>query len=146
MKLSATLKQAIRDSGLTHYRISKDCGVSATIIDRFLSNDPATHRDIRLEATAEKLAKTLRLAIMPQSKSHAVETMGDRLRRAIAESGGNVAAIARGAGISQPGLRLFTQGKDIRLESTADKLAEFFGLRLAAIDASQSKSARKKKA
>jgi transcriptional regulator with XRE-family HTH domain len=55
------LKAAIRESGLTHYRIGKDSGVASPIIDRFMSGE----RDLRL-ATAAKLAETLGLELKPK--------------------------------------------------------------------------------
>ena len=48
-----TLREAIRASGLTHYRLAKNCGLRHLIIDRF-----AAGLDIRL-ATAGKLAEVL---------------------------------------------------------------------------------------
>jgi plasmid maintenance system antidote protein VapI len=55
------LRAAIRDSGLTHYRIGKDAGVAPHIIDRFVSGE----RDLRL-ATAAKIGKVLGLGLTKQ--------------------------------------------------------------------------------
>jgi hypothetical protein len=54
--ISKQLKDAILNSGKTPYQISKDTGVAQPILSRFLSDDTDTHRDIRLERTADKLA------------------------------------------------------------------------------------------
>ena len=56
-RLADTLREAIRASGLTHYRLAKDCGLRHLIIDRF-----AAGLDIRL-ATAGKLAEVLGLSL-----------------------------------------------------------------------------------
>lgn len=37
MAVSEQLRQAIHDSGLTHYRIAHDTAISATTIDRFMA-------------------------------------------------------------------------------------------------------------
>ena len=52
------LKQAIRDSGKTHYRIAADAGIRPAIIDRFMSGE----RDMRL-TTAAKVANALGLML-----------------------------------------------------------------------------------
>lgn len=56
--LSDRLREAIRGSGKTVYRLAKESGVAHPIILRFLSGE----RDIRLE-TANKLAATLGLRL-----------------------------------------------------------------------------------
>jgi hypothetical protein len=56
--ITARLKEAIRESGLTHYRLSKLSGIVQPVIDRFVAGE----RDIRLE-TAERLAFTLCLTL-----------------------------------------------------------------------------------
>jgi hypothetical protein len=54
----------------------------------------------------------------------------DQLRRAIADSELNLHRISKGAGIVYPVLYRFVNGeRDLTLE-TADKLCEFFGMRL----------------
>jgi len=58
--IARQLKNAIRRSGRTHYRIAKDAKISPDIIDRFMSGE----RDIRL-ATAEKIAAALNLELQP---------------------------------------------------------------------------------
>jgi len=60
--LSGDLRQAIADSGRTHYAIGKAAGVAPEVIDRFVSGE----RDIRL-ATASKLASALRLKLKSES-------------------------------------------------------------------------------
>jgi hypothetical protein len=69
LSIVAALQRAIRESGLTHYRLAKDAGISPEIIDRFMAEDKPgvkpddkRHRDVRLE-TAEKLAKVLNLEL-----------------------------------------------------------------------------------
>ncbi|MSR58772.1 MAG: hypothetical protein EXS05_14155 [Planctomycetaceae bacterium] len=52
--LARDLRQAIVDSGLTHYRIGKTAGVAPQMIDRFVHDD----RDLRLR-TAGRLALAL---------------------------------------------------------------------------------------
>jgi transcriptional regulator with XRE-family HTH domain len=61
LSIVAALQRTIRESGLTHYRLAKDAGLSPEIIDRFMADDDK-HRDVRLE-TAEKLAKVLDLEL-----------------------------------------------------------------------------------
>lgn len=53
-ELANELRQAINDSGLTHYAIGKASCVDTAVIDRFVSGE----RDIRLE-TAGKIAESL---------------------------------------------------------------------------------------
>ena len=53
-ELANELRQAINDSGLTHYAIGKASGVDTAVIDRFVSGE----RDIRLE-TAGRIAESL---------------------------------------------------------------------------------------
>lgn len=57
MSISQQIKDAIRKSGKTLLQIERDTGVSNATLGRFLSEDPAIHRDIRLEKTADKLAE-----------------------------------------------------------------------------------------
>ncbi len=56
--LSATLKQAIRESAKTEYQIAQEAGISQIVISRFLSGE----RDIRM-ATADKLVEVLGLKL-----------------------------------------------------------------------------------
>jgi plasmid maintenance system antidote protein VapI len=57
-------------------------------------------------------------------------TMAEILRRAVCASGQTVAAVSRGAGISQPVLHRFVKGeRDLTLR-TADRLAGYLGLEL----------------
>jgi len=62
--IDATLRQAIKASGLTHYRLGQDAGVAPSQIDRFMlpQNDPR-HRDMRL-STAAKIAAVLGLDLV----------------------------------------------------------------------------------
>jgi transcriptional regulator with XRE-family HTH domain len=60
--------------------------------------------------------------------------LSDQLRHVIRESGLSLNQIAKSAGVDQPMLSRFMSGdpqrNDIRLQRTADKLADFFGLKL----------------
>lgn len=58
MTLTESLKRAIADSGLSHYRISKETGVDASVLDRFVSGE----RDITL-STADKLAAFFKIDV-----------------------------------------------------------------------------------
>lgn len=64
MTISGELKTAIKKSGQTVYEIAKASGITESAIHRFLSDDPKTHRDIRLEATADRLAEYLGLKLI----------------------------------------------------------------------------------
>ena len=57
------LRTAIRESGLTHYRIGKDAGVKPDQVARFVSGD----RDLRF-ATAAKIMEALGLELV--SRKH----------------------------------------------------------------------------
>ena len=48
------LKDAIRKSGKTHYRIAKDAGIGPGQIDRFVSGE----RDIRISTAAKKQSRS----------------------------------------------------------------------------------------
>lgn len=63
VELVDALKRAIIDSGLTHYRIAKDAGVTPDVIDRFVRGE----RDLRLE-TAGKIAAVLGMALKPRGR------------------------------------------------------------------------------
>jgi transcriptional regulator with XRE-family HTH domain len=68
MSISDQIKAAIRGSGKTLTQIAAESGVSDPILSRFLSEDPDTHRDIRLERTADKLAAYFGLELRPAVK------------------------------------------------------------------------------
>lgn len=57
MSLSDQIKTAIRESGKSLGQISRDTGVSDSVLSRFVNDDPEQHRDIQLEVTADKLAE-----------------------------------------------------------------------------------------
>ena len=57
------LRDAIRRSGLTHYRLAKDAHVTPNVIGRFVSGE----RDLHLK-TASKLARALGLELHRTSK------------------------------------------------------------------------------
>ncbi len=61
--LDEQLRQAIADSGLTHYAIGRDAGISPSVVDRFMLplRDPR-RRDLRL-VTAGKIAAVLGLEL-----------------------------------------------------------------------------------
>ena len=65
MAISEQLREAIRKSGLSVNQLSKESGVPRPVISRFMSDDPAIHRDIRLEATADRLAAYFGLTLTP---------------------------------------------------------------------------------
>lgn len=73
--------------------------------------------------------------------------ISDQLRKAIRDSGLSFSEIARAIGISQPILSRFMSTdpdthRDIQLERTADKLADFFGMKLS--EPKRKKPAKKK--
>lgn len=57
------MRNAVKDSGLTIYRLAKDSGVSQPVLSRFLNGK----RGITL-ATAAKLANVLSLELRPKKK------------------------------------------------------------------------------
>jgi len=72
--------------------------------------------------------------------------ISSQLREAIKQSGLSLNQIAKAAGVSQSTLTTFLTGgpgrdRDVRLERTADKLAEFFGLELTRIPNGEAKAA-----
>lgn len=56
-----TLKEAIRDSGRTHYNIGKAAGIGPEILDRFVYGE----RGIHLQ-TAAKICEALGLELKPK--------------------------------------------------------------------------------
>lgn len=52
MSLADQLREAVKESGLSVYRIAKDSGVSQAVLQRFIAGD---RENIRLD-TADKLA------------------------------------------------------------------------------------------
>ena len=56
------LKNAIRQSGETHYRIAKRAGITTDMVDRFVGG-----RDIRI-STAAKIAEALGVELRPKDK------------------------------------------------------------------------------
>ncbi len=61
--ITAQLKDAIRDSGRTHYDIGKEAGINPSQIDRFMSGDRGLHLK-----TAEKIIEVLGLELRSQRK------------------------------------------------------------------------------
>lgn len=68
MALSDQLKQAILNSGLSLAELARKSGVPRPVLSRFLSEDRETHRDIRLERTADRLADFFGLELVPRGK------------------------------------------------------------------------------
>ena len=68
MLVSAALRKAIKDSGLSAKKLAKLAGVSRSTLSRFMSDDPEMHRDIRLEITVDGLAKFLELELVPSAQ------------------------------------------------------------------------------
>ncbi len=58
-----TLREAIRSSGLTHYALARNAGVTPAQLDRFV----AGQRDLTL-ATAAKVAEALDLGLRPNRR------------------------------------------------------------------------------
>ena len=56
--------------------------------------------------------------------------MAETLKTAIGQSGETVAAISRAAGIAQPVLHRFVKGERDVILTTAQRLADYFGLEL----------------
>jgi predicted transcriptional regulator len=61
-RIDGTLRNAIVESGMTHYAIAKAAGIEADILDRFMKG-----RDIYL-GTAAKIADALKLEIRPRGR------------------------------------------------------------------------------
>jgi len=59
--LADQLRDAIRESGLTHYALAKRAGTTPTVIDKFMDG-----KDVRLE-TADRLAHALRLQLQSET-------------------------------------------------------------------------------
>lgn len=64
------LRQAIRKSGLTHYRLAKLAGTTATMIDKFMAGKGASL------ATAARLAAALELELTPASRKQVPRRRG----------------------------------------------------------------------
>lgn len=62
MTISEQLREAIRNSGLSVYRIAKDSGVPQQTLQRFMTHE----RDIRMAQTADRLATYFKLELAPQ--------------------------------------------------------------------------------
>lgn len=60
-RIDETLRDAIRRSGLTHYAIAKDAGVTPAQLDRFVAGE----RDLTLTSAA-KVAEALGLVLVPR--------------------------------------------------------------------------------
>ena len=61
--LSEQLRQAVENSGLTHYRISKDTGIDPAVISRFMSGKAGMTL-----ASLDKLVAYLDLELTPRRK------------------------------------------------------------------------------
>jgi plasmid maintenance system antidote protein VapI len=62
--LTEALKAAIRDSGLSHYRIAKNAGMQPAMVDRFMAGT----RDLTLTSAA-KIADALGMVLIPADAS-----------------------------------------------------------------------------
>jgi plasmid maintenance system antidote protein VapI len=62
-QLVVTLRAAIVNSGLSHYRIAKDAGITADVVSRFVSGE----RQLRIES-AGRIAQVLGLELLPQKR------------------------------------------------------------------------------
>ena len=60
MTITEVLRQAVIDSGLSHYRVAKLAGTTPTIIGRFVNEQ----KGLRL-STADRLAEALGLELKP---------------------------------------------------------------------------------
>lgn len=63
-KLVTALRAAIVDSGLSHYRIAKDAGITADIVSRFVTGE----RQLKIES-AGRIAEVLGLELVQQKQS-----------------------------------------------------------------------------
>lgn len=63
MDLVEKMRDAIQQSGLTHYAIGKEAGIDPSVLDRFVSGE----RDIQL-GTAAKITNVLGLALSSVKK------------------------------------------------------------------------------
>ena len=68
MPISDQLKDAIRNSGMSVSQIARDTGITQPTLSRFISEHSEQHRDIRLEATADKLAEYFGLVLKKERK------------------------------------------------------------------------------
>jgi len=65
--IDAQLREAIRNSGLTLIQISEQAGIAGGALSRFMTDDPAAFRDLRM-ATAARVADALGLELVPKRK------------------------------------------------------------------------------
>lgn len=63
-KLVTALRAAIVGSGLSHYRIAKDAGITADIVSRFVTGE----RQLKIES-AGRIAEVLGLELVQQKQS-----------------------------------------------------------------------------
>jgi hypothetical protein len=76
MAISDQLKLAITRSGLTHYRIGKDAGVSPISIDRFVSGE---RPNLRID-TVDRLCDALGLELREKKRRTAPKQTSNRSR------------------------------------------------------------------
>lgn len=67
MKLSDQIRKAVADSGLSHYRLSLESGLSKSVLSRFLSGGKAVSSD-----TLDAIARVLRVSIDAKGPTRAV--------------------------------------------------------------------------
>jgi hypothetical protein len=87
MNVSEQLRQAIVESGETHYRIWKDSGVSSRIIDRFVDGTA----DIRV-STIDRLAEYFGLELTKKKSGTAPKEAGKKPGTAPKQAGKKPAA------------------------------------------------------
>ncbi len=78
--LSESLREAIRNSPMSVYRLAKEAGVAPAVITRFLKGE----RDLRL-ATVEKIAEVLQLELVQRRPLEPAHGSGEAARGFSAE-------------------------------------------------------------
>lgn len=122
-ELADALREAIRKSGKSGYRLAQETTVKQQTISDFMRG-----KDIRLQG-ASILAKHFGLELCEQpSENH----LADVLRQAIIDSGKTAMQLAKETGVSQPTITEFLRGADMRLRTSAT-LAKHLDLELAPV-------------
>ncbi len=125
--LTEALRAAIERSETSHYQIAKRAGIHPVSLYKFTKGH--TLRLDKANALAHFLG--LYLVTMPPSPPWKSSlTLSDALRAAIEQSGISRYRIARDTGLEQAALCRFVSNKRFLRLDNADKLAEYFGLRL----------------
>jgi hypothetical protein len=66
--ISEPLKKAVRESGMTVNQVANAAGISQPGLWRFMAVDDASHRDLLVERTADKLAAYFGLELTAVAK------------------------------------------------------------------------------